>query len=528
MNKKYFLPAALTALVFAALFISGCKKTEKSGALPAPVVNAITVVQKDLPWNIEYPAQVAGSLEIQIRAQVGGILQARLYNEGEYVTEGTQLFQIDDKEYKVALEKAQGTLAQAKAEERRTQRTYSRMKRLRADNAISQQDYDNALSAYETAQANVKVAQAGVSDAEINLGYTKVTAPISGIAGKEAQSVGSLISPAGESGLLTTMVQINPLYVNFSMPSRQFEKLSAGFVSGQISIGTKEQQDKLAADQYRRTAAADAPLYVEVLLNNGKIYPEKGKIVFFDSTENTQTSSLAMKAEFANPKNSRALMPGQFVRVRLVGATYKNAILIPSSAVLNTAQGMLAYVIDANDTVVSRPIQAQLQDDMYIVTDGLKAGDRIVSEGLIKVRPGQQVQVQMKTFNAAEAPAPQEQPLSQDGRSTALLEEEIEESEAPDTQALPADEKADSPAKEASAAPAAASAEKVSATAAKQTEALVNSASNSTVPASKAEPALSAPADKAAAAADAESAIPSGKVQATASSETESNAVAAK
>ena len=436
MNKKFFVPAVLTASLLLAPFFCGCKKAEQAGTLPMAAVNAITVIQKDLPWDIEYPAQVAGSLDIQIRAQVGGILQARLYNEGEYVTAGTQLFQIDDTEYKVALEKAEGALAQAQAEERRTKRTYSRMKRLRADNAVSQQDYDNALSAYETAQANVKVAKAGVSDAEINLGYTKVTAPISGIAGKEAQSVGSLISPAGESGLLTTMVQINPLYVNFSMPSRQFEKLSAGFISGQISIGTEEQQDKLAADQYRRTAAADAPIYVEVLLNNGKIYPEKGKIVFFDSTENTQTSSLAMKAEFANPKNSRALMPGQFVRVRLVGATYKNAILIPSSAVLNTAQGMMAYVIDANDTIVARPIQAQLQDDMYIVTDGLKAGERIVSEGLIKVRPGQQVQVQLKDFTQPQ-PAASEQPLSQDGRSVAVLEEEIEASEAPDTQALP-------------------------------------------------------------------------------------------
>lgn len=435
MNKK-IAPAALAALGLAAVLICGCKKKADTGAMPAPAVSAVTVLQQDLPWAIEYPAQVAGSLEIQIRAQVGGILEARLYNEGEYVSAGTQLFQIDDKEYKVALEKAQGALAQAQAEERRTQRTYARMKKLRADNAVSQQDYDNALSAYETAQANVKVAQAGVSDAEINLGYTKVTAPISGIAGKETQSVGSLISPSGESGLLTTMVQIDPLYVNFSMPSRQFEKLAAGFMSGQIAIGTDAQKGQLVADQYRAVSAAEAPIYVEALLNNGKLYPEKGKIIFFDSTENSQTSSLAIKAEFANPKNSRILMPGQFVRVRLVGAVYRNAVLIPSSAVLNTSQGMLAYVIDANNTVVARPIQAQLQDGMYIVTEGLKAGERVVSEGLIKIRPGQQVQVNLKEFNvsaaqpAVEAPAP-------DGRSVAALEEEIKASEASDTQAVP-------------------------------------------------------------------------------------------
>ena len=435
MNRK-FVPAALAVLGLTALFVCGCGKKAETGAMPAPVVSAVTVLQQDLPWDIEYPAQVAGSLDIQIRAQVGGILEARLYNEGEYVAEGTQLFQINDKEYKVALEKAQGALAQAQAEERRTQRTYKRMKALRAENAVSQQDYDNALSAYDTAKANVQVAQAGVSNAQINLDYTKVTAPISGIAGKEAQSVGSLISPAGESGLLTTMVQIDPLYVNFSMPSRQFEKLAAGFMSGQISIGTEDQKDKLKADQYRSVRAEDAPIYVEAVLPNGKIYPQRGKIIFFDSSENAQTSSLAIKAEFANPKNSRALMPGQFVRVHLVGAVYKNAILIPSSSVLNSAQGMLAYVVDANNTVVARPIQAQLQDDMYIVTDGLKAGERVLSEGLIKVRAGQQVQVQMKDFKVPTKQAAEQAP-AQDGRTVAALEAEIEADVTPDAQAVP-------------------------------------------------------------------------------------------
>lgn len=401
MNR--LLSSAAVAVCGLSVFLAACDKQAQQPAAPAAVVNAVEVIQRDLPWNIEYPAQVAGSLEIQIRAQVGGILEARLYNEGEYVEQGKQLFQIDDKEYKVALEKAKGALAQAVAEEKRTQRTYKRMKSLRADNAVSQQDYDNALSAYESAQANVQVATAGVSDAEINLGYTKVTAPISGIAGKEAQSVGSLISPSGESGLLTTMVQINPLYVNFSMPSRQFEKLASGFLSGQITLGSENQQGYLKSEEYRSVDPKDAPVYVEAILPNGKTYPERGKIIFFDSTENTQTSSLAMKAEFSNPKNSRALMPGQFVRVRLVGAVYKNAVLVPVSALLNTSNGLTAYVIDANNTVVSRPVQATLQDNMYIVTDGLKAGERVVSEGLIKVRPGQQVQAQMQAFDVPSA-----------------------------------------------------------------------------------------------------------------------------
>ena len=350
--------------------------------------------------------------------------------------EGKQLFQIDDKQYKVALEKAQGALAQAQAEERRTQRTYARMKKLRADNAVSQQDYDNALSAYDTAKANVQVAQAGVNDAQINLGYTKVTAPISGIAGKETQSVGSLISAAGESGLLTTMVQIDPLYVNFSMPSRQFEKLAAGFMSGQIVLGSDDKQ-LLKPEEYRKLTASQAPVYVEAVLPNGSLYSERGKIVFFDSSENTQTSSLAIKAEFANPKKSRALMPGQFVRVHLVGAIYKNAILIPSSAVLNSAQGKIAYVIDANNMVAARPIQAELQDDMYIVSDGLKAGEKVVSDGLIRLRPGMQVTAQMQKFMPVQ-PAPAASQPTTEG-DVAKLEAAIESAEAPDEQALPQD-----------------------------------------------------------------------------------------
>ena len=327
------------------MLLAACGSDKKTQEAAPIAVNAVEVIEQDLPWNMEYPAQVVGSLDIQVRAQVGGILEARLYNEGEYVEAGTQLFQIDDEPYKVALEKASGALAQAQAEEKRTRRTYTRMKNLRADNAVSQQDYDNALSAYETAKANVQVAQAGVNDAQINLGYTRVTAPISGITGKEAQSAGSLIAPDGASGLLTSMVQINPLHVNFSMPSSQFNQLAAGFNAGQISLGDTTKDTPPEDEQaYRDADANDVSVYVEAILPNGNLYPERGKIIFFDSSENVQTSSLEIKAEFANPEHRRLLMPGQFIRVRLVGVVYKNAVLVPTSAVLNTAQGLIAYV----------------------------------------------------------------------------------------------------------------------------------------------------------------------------------------
>lgn len=415
MNKIMRVCAVVT--LAACLGVLGaCNKKEQQQSGTAIPVNAVKVLKTDLPWNIEYPAQVAGSLEIQVRAQVGGILQARLFDEGAYVKKGTQLFQIDPKEYEVSLQRAEGSLAQARSEENRTRRDYERMKKLRADNAVSQKDYDDSLSAYEAAQASVKVAQAGVNEAKINLEYTRVLAPISGITGKEAQSVGSLVSPTG-NGLLTTMVQIDPLWVNFSMPSAQFYKLASGYLSGTIVLDAKGKH----------------PLYVEAVTSDGRVYPEKGTIIFFDSTEDAKTSSLAIKAEFPNPKNQRMLMPGQFVRVRLVGATYKDAVLIPSSAVLSTPTGNLVYIVGEDGTTQAQPVTAQLQDDMYIVSEGLKGGETVVSAGLIKIRPGMKVTPQMQDFKVPSY-TQTVTPSTATAENVGKFDQTISKDVAPDTQ----------------------------------------------------------------------------------------------
>ena len=414
MKKIKFVYLLLTVMCVGSLV--ACHKQDASKQNAALPVSVVKVLKTDLPWNIEYPAQVAGSLQIQVRAQVGGILKARLFDEGAYVEQGTQLFQIDPQEYEVALERANGTMAQAQTDVNRTRRDYERMKKLRADNAVSQKDYDDSLSAYEAAQAALKVAQAGVNNAKINLEYTKVLAPISGITGKEAQSVGSLISPSG-NGLLTTMVQIQPLWVNFSMPSAQFYKLAEGYLDGTITL--KEGHDKQS-------------MYVQAVTSDGRVYPEKGTIIFFDSTEDTKTSSLAMRAEFPNPTSKRMLMPGQFVRVRLVGATYKDAVLIPSSAVLSTPTGNLVYIVQGDNTLKAQPITAQLQDDMYIVTEGLKGGETVVSEGLIKARPDMKVNPQLKEFSLPVTNIP----TATDVDITSF-DQAISKDEQPDAQVLP-------------------------------------------------------------------------------------------
>lgn len=404
--------------------IAGCG-TKAPAAVPPATVDMVRVIEQDWPWTMEYPAQVAGSLEVQVRAQVGGILQERTYQEGAYVTAGTGLFQIDDSAYRVALAKAQGALAQAQASAKNAQRTFERVKRLRADNALSQQDYDNALSSYEAALANVQVAQADVNDAQINLGYTRVTAPISGVTGASVQSVGSLIAPQGDSGLLTTMVQIDPLHINFSMPGSQFNELSSGFSSGKITLGQGDKQHLLVPENYRQTPTPQVPIYVEAVLPDGTVYPQRGKIIFFDQTENAQTSSIAIKAEFANPAGSRSLMPGEFVRVHLVGAVYRQAVLVPSSAVLSTANGLIAYVVKDDHTLELRPIQARLQDGIYIVSQGLKAGEMVVSGGLFKLRAGEKVSPLEQPFTLTPPVLPQAVPAPQ-GRSEADLEALVE------------------------------------------------------------------------------------------------------
>ena len=418
MKKLQVVLSAILVMSMATL--CACHKKDGAGQAAALPVSAIKVLKTDLPWNSEYPAQVVGSLQVQVRAQVGGILKARLFDEGAYVEQGTQLFQIDPAEYEVALQRAEGALAQARTDVNRTRRDYERMKRLREDNAVSQKDYDDSLSAYEAAQAAVKVAQAGVSDAKINLEYTKVLAPISGITGKEAQSVGSLVSPAGEGGLLTTMVQIQPLWVNFSMPSSQFYQLAKGYTDGTISVDAKEGKN----------------IYVEALMSDGRVYPEKGSIIFFDSSEDTKTSSLAMRAEFPNPGTQRMLMPGQFVRVRLIGATYKDAVLVPASAVLSTPTGNLVYIIGADNTVKSQPVKVQLQDNMYIVSEGLKGGETIISEGLIKIRPDMKVTPQLKDFSLPVSAEPVV-PSTATAVNVESFEEAIQRDEQGDEQVLP-------------------------------------------------------------------------------------------
>lgn len=360
------------------LIFTGCKEKKTNTEIPPPMVGGSIVMRKDVPLNIEVPAKITGSLEIQVRAQVSGILKSRTFKEGQYVHQGDKLFEIDPESYKAALTKAQGALAQAQSEVRRTARDYERMKKLYKAGAISQKEHDDSLSAFERADANLKVAEGAVKEAEINLGYTEVKAPISGIVRREAQSVGNLVSANGESSLLTSMVQICPLKAAFSISGMLWSRLAKQHLAGKVSL--------VRYTDYK----------VEIYMSDGAKYPADGKIIFVDSSEDNLTSSVSIKAEIPNDENQKVLLPGQFVRVKLIGAEYKNAIVIPSSSLVATKLGYVVYVVKKDNVVEVRPVKAEIIDNEAVVDDGLQEGETVVSEGIVKVRPGQKVNVIMK------------------------------------------------------------------------------------------------------------------------------------
>jgi membrane fusion protein (multidrug efflux system) len=378
MSRFEFYSRQLLLLSLLYLIV-GCDDEKQKLQQPMQRVGAVKVLRENVPFVIEAQAKITGSLEIQVRSQVAGILKSRLFHEGQFVNKGDKLFEIDQEPYRAALKKANGTLAQAQSEMRRTTRDYERMQKLYKDKAVSQKDHDDALAAFERAQANLKVAEGLVSEAEINLGYTEVKAPISGIVRKEAQSVGNLVSLTGDSGLLTTMVQISPLHANFSVSGEVWSSMAKRNIAGKIQL--------LKADDYT----------VEVIMSDGTIYPYPGKVIFIDSSEDNFTSSVSIKAEIPNDGHQKLLLPGQFVRVRLIGAEYKDALVIPTTALVQTDKGRVVYVVGKDKVVQSRPIKAECVGDKAIVDSGLKEGEVVVSEGIMKARPGQPIDAVLKT-----------------------------------------------------------------------------------------------------------------------------------
>jgi membrane fusion protein (multidrug efflux system) len=354
-----------------------------------PVVEVERVEQKDVPVYAEWIGTLDGLVNADVRAQVTGYLQQQDYQEGAFVKKGQLLFQIDPRPFQAIVDQAQGQLAQAKAnlanaeaEQRRTQLDVNRYTPLVKEEAASQQDLDNAVqnnlaaeATVETAKAQIQTYEAAVETAKINLDFTRLISPIDGIVGQALLQVGALVTPS--SGVVTSVSTVDPIKVFFTVSEPQYLNWRRRFPS----------------ESSRQ--AADRNLHLQLILADGRTYEHEGTFYFADRQVNVGTGSIQVAGLFPNPDN--ILRPGGYGRVRAVIRTQKDALLVPQRAVTELQGGYQVAVVDAQNTVNIRPVTlGDSSGSDWIIDSGLTAGDRVVAEGTQKVRPG--IRVNAKPF----------------------------------------------------------------------------------------------------------------------------------
>ncbi|HET7669902.1 MAG TPA: efflux RND transporter periplasmic adaptor subunit [Burkholderiales bacterium] len=350
----------LLSVTIAACGQGDAKQAAKGAAAPAALpVGVVEAAIREVPVTFEAVGRTEGSREVQVRARVAGILEKQTYVEGDSVKAGAVLFQIERAPFEIELAQARGTLGQETARHQLAVKEAERLKTLADRRAISQKEADQALSAVSQSSSAVEVARARVRQAELNLSYTTVSAPIGGITGRAQQSIGSLVSPAGESAILTTLTRGDPLWVRFSLSEAEYATVRG---------------------------AEQKALRVQLELADGKPYPGAAKVNFSGSTVDAGTGTVQMRAEVANPE--LALLPGQFVRVRLTAGT-QQAIVVPQTAVMQNEGGRFVWLAGADGKAAQRPIRAGswLGAD-WIVLEGLKPGDKVIVDNLVRLRPG--------------------------------------------------------------------------------------------------------------------------------------------
>ena len=388
MPRRLLIPL-LSAALAACTPTNGSEKGGGKGGpgagMPPAQVTVVTAAPQPLPQSFEYVGQSAGSRDVEVRARVTGILLKRNFTEGDPVKKGRSLYTIDPAPFEAALERAQATLAGAEARYEQARRNAARYRPLYAEKAVSQKDFDDAVSAEAIAAADVKSARAQVTDARLNLGYTKVEAPASGITGRSQRQEGSLVS--GPDVLLTTITQVDPIWVNFGIPDNE-----------QAAIQKEVQDGRLALPK-------GGKFEVTLRRADGSAYPHPGRLNFEDVRVNPTTGTREMRAELPNPEGR--LRPGEFVRVTLKGAVRPSAIAVPQRAVLEGPQGKFVYVVNDKNQAEPRPVQAGAWDgEQWIITSGVNAGDRVIVDGVMRIGPGAPVQI-AEAQGGAQAGAPQ-------------------------------------------------------------------------------------------------------------------------
>ena len=378
--KKLFAPLCLSAL---ALALTACDKSPVAQTqAPLAKVRTEVVAAAPLSINNELSGRVVAPRVAQVSARVAGVVLKRVYNEGAEVKQGDVLFLIDPAPFKADLDSAQAALSKSKAIAQQSKLQEQRYAELIGINAISRQDYDNAQAQAQQSNADVAANQAAVQRARLNLGYATVTAPISGRIGRALVTEGALVGQ-GEVTPLARIQQLNPIHVDLTQSTRDLDNLRAAFRAGELQqIGNNQAKATLIRD-------------------NGSLYPLPGKLLFTDVSVDPSTGQIILRSEFPNPDYD--LLPGSFVRVRLEQAVNKEAITVPQRAILRDGAGVAqVLLLDAENKVKLQPVQlGGVQNDRWIVNEGLKPGDQIVIEGLQHARPGEQVHIDNPTLPLA-------------------------------------------------------------------------------------------------------------------------------
>jgi membrane fusion protein (multidrug efflux system) len=358
----------ISLAALASVALAGCGARDGGQmAPPPPEVAVATVAKGDLPLDLAYTGRAVGSREVEVRALVSGIVLQRRYEEGSAVRRGDVLFLIDPDRYRAAVEQARAELGVERARLAEARRQRDRIQSLLDRKLVSQAQLDEAVSAFEVAEANTAAAQARLRTAELDLSYTEVRAPISGLTSREVRSEGSLALAGDESSLLTRIVQTDPIYVEFSLPEREAAQVRARLVGGHAPTVRVE-------------------------------------LTFVDNAVEAGSGTVRARAVLPNP--DRRLVPGQFLRARLEGVTVPAAVSVPRRAVMSSAQGSFVWLVGEGDVAELRPVRIDLTvGDIAVIAEGLAGGERVVTEGVLKVQPGVKVAIAVPSTAPAVAGA---------------------------------------------------------------------------------------------------------------------------
>lgn len=369
INRKLFLIPMLCAIVF-----SGCKKkSDESVSLQSPTVLVAKVEQQTIPIYANYVGQTESSLQVDIRARVEGFLQEKLFEEGAMVTKDQLLYKIDDRPYVLKVNRLKAELERSKALLQKAENDFERVEPLYRQNAASERDYDEVVVSLDQAKANLHVAEAALEDAELELGYTKIETPMTGLAGESRLHVGALVGMQNEF-LLTRVQQVDPIWVRFNITDREFMKLRK-------KAEKRDETTELLSNLQQS---------VSISLPDGTDYTWKGDVEFTDPQINPKTGTFAVRAVIPNP--DLELQPGQFTHVRLRLGQIDNAILIPQSAIQMDLSNIYVFVVTDENKAEARFVEIdQVWEDKVVIAKGLEPSDIVIKEGMLKVRPGMTV-----------------------------------------------------------------------------------------------------------------------------------------